>query len=135
MFGIFGGHPNPRQVTRFPAATVITEFPEILRNGEFFEMRLTIDVSQPFQDLQIGISEPYWRDLTINTMIPASAEEVSRDGFHRFSYGEARQGETLTIKIDGQINPTLQGQSGGALILTDGDRQVGSIPLRLRVFR
>jgi hypothetical protein len=135
LFGNFGGTANPRQSASFPSATVTAEFPEILRNGEFFEMRLSIEVKQRFEDLQISISTSYLRDLTINTMIPAPSEETSADGYYTFSFGPAEPGDILTFKIDGQINPALHGQADGELIVSDSGQRFGAMPLQLKVFR
>jgi hypothetical protein len=133
-FGIFGGQPHPTRVIETPAARLTLQFPEILRNGEFFEMRATIEAKQPFDDLQMGISSEYWRDLTINTMIPAPSEEKSENGRYLFSYGPLSPGDRLTIKIDGQINPPMSAGTRGRLTLMDGDTVVLATPVKLRVF-
>lgn len=134
LAGVFGGQPHPAKLVDVSAATMRYEFPEILRNGEFFEMRVVVDAKQPFSDLQIGISSEYWRDLTINTMIPAASEEKAEKGVYLFSYGEMEAGDRLTIKIDGQINPPMFAGTRGELTLRDGDRVLGSVPVKLRVY-
>lgn len=134
LAGVFGGQPHPTKILDVSAATVRYEFPDVLRNGEFFEMRIVVDARQPFSDLQIGVSSDYWRDLTINTMIPAASEEKSEKGVYLFSYGAVEAGDKLTIKFDGQINPPMFAGTSGQLILRDGERVLGSVPVELRVF-
>lgn len=134
LAGVFGGQPHPTRTIETPSATVTLQFPEILRNGEFFEMRATIKAKKPFKDVRLGISSTYWRDLTINTMIPGPSEEKSEDGQFRFSYGPLNKGESVTVKIDGQVNPPMSAGTEGQLTLLDGDVVVASRPLNLRVY-
>ncbi len=132
--GLFGGQPHPTRVIETPAAVLTLQFPETLRNGELFEMRATVLAKRPIGDLQLGISSSYWRDLTINTMVPAPTEEKSVNGQYWFAYGAMKAGDTLTVKIDGQINPPLFAGTQGDLTLSDGDAALATVPLQLRVF-
>ena len=62
--------------------------PETIRNGEFLEMRVTVESTDGIGLLVIGIDQALWEDVTVNTMIPAATEEVSEDGEFRFSFGQ-----------------------------------------------
>ncbi len=134
LAGVFGGQPHPTRTIQTPSATVTLQFPEILRNGEFFEMRATIKAKRPFKDVRLGISSTYWRDLTINTMIPGPSEEGSEGGQYRFSYGPLNKGESVKVKIDGQVNPPMFAGTQGELTVLDGDAVVVNIPVKLRVY-
>lgn len=133
LAGLFGGQPHPTRVTDTPSVIITTQFPEILRNGEFFEMRGTIRVKQAFKDLRLGISAPYWRDMTINSMVPAPVEESSENGTYIFSFGKMEAGDIFTIKIDGQINPPMFAGTKGKFTIYDGDAVKTVIPINLRV--
>jgi len=52
----------------------------------------------------------------------------------RWSYGPMKAGDSLTIKIDGQINPPLFAGTHGAFMVYDGTRKLGALPLSIRVF-
>jgi hypothetical protein len=132
--GLFGGQPHPARVIETSAATITLEFPEILRNGEFFEMRARVNAKRPVTDLTLGVSASYWRDLTINTMLPAPSEEKSEQGAYRLSYGALQTGETLILKFDGQINPPMFAGTSGNLTFSDGDDIFATVPVKLRVF-
>lgn len=134
LLGLFGGQPHPVRYIATPAATVELQFPEILRNGEFFEMRATITTRRKFDDLRLAIDAHYWRDLTINTMIPAPSEEMSENGQFIFSYGPIESGQKVTLKFDGQINPSMFAGTNGHLKLMDGEKTVSVIPVALKVF-
>lgn len=132
--GQFGGQPHPRRTVETSAATMHLQLPERLRNGEFFEMRIKVDTRRPFTDLTLAVSSIYWKDLTINTMIPAPSEEKSEGGRYLFSYGEVKAGETVTLKFDGQINPPLFGGTRGEIALLDGETRIATVPVKLRVY-
>ena len=133
MFGVFGGQPHPKRLIDTPAAVIALQFPEILRNGQFFEMRARVKAKRDFTDMRLGISTAFWHDLTINTMIPAAAEENSTNGEFQFGYGPVKAGEEITIKFDGQINPPLFAGNKGYLTLMDGETVVARTPITLRV--
>jgi hypothetical protein len=132
--GVFGGQPHPTRIVDTSAAKITLQLPERMRNGMFFEMRGIVETKRPFDDLTIAVSSTYWRDLTINTMIPGPAEETSENGSYHFSYGPIEANETLTIKIDGQINPPLFGGTKGDILLLDGDTVIATIPVGMKVY-
>lgn len=138
LFGLVGGQPHPSRSVETVEARLTLETPTRIRNGELVEMRLEIEARRAFSDLILAVSTTYWHDLTINTMIPAPAEEKSADGRYLFSYGPVAAGDRLHIKIDGQINPPLFGGTEGEIILMDGDgdgkKKISSLPVKIRVF-
>lgn len=133
LAGVFGGQPHPTRKIEMSSATVTLQLPERMRNGMFFEMRAKVETKRRFSDLTIAVSSTYWRDLTINSMIPGPAEEKSEDGLYRFSYGPIDANQTLTIKFDGQINPPLFGGTRGDILLMDGDAIIATVPVKMSV--
>jgi len=131
--GYFGGQPHPRRTIDGSAATINTEFPEVLRNGQFFEMRAKIWAKQDFKDLRVGVSTAYWHDLTINSMVPAPEKETTENGEYRFSFGPVKASEEIVIKIDGQINPPMFAGTRGQITLLDGDKILSATPVELTV--
>ena len=134
LCGLFGGQSHPRRTVETSAADMHLQLPQRLRNGEFFEMRFKVETKRPFTDLTLAISSAYWKDLTINTMIPAPSEEKSERGRYLFSYGPVDAGEVLNIKFDGQINPPLFAGTRGEVTLLDGDTEIARVPVKLRVY-
>src|SRR3546814_4548345 len=80
----------------------------------------------PLDDAVIAVTPALWHDMTVNTMIPAPAEESFKDGYFHFSYGPLDAGERLHVKIDGQINPPLFAGTRGEIAVFDGDRRIGA---------
>jgi hypothetical protein len=120
MTGLLGGSPGPTTVISAPAATLAVKLVRPLRSGLFFETHIRVIARRHLAKPVIGVDAPSWRDLTINSHIPAASNEGFRDGQFRFEYPALNAGETLEIKIDGQTNPPLIGLAG-AITLLEGD--------------
>lgn len=131
--GFAGGQPNPRSERDFGVATLSVKTPHIIRNGEFFETNIIIRAAAPIDDAVLAVDASLWRDMTINSMIPGAAEEEFTDGAFRFSYGRLDAGETIRIKIDGQINPPLFAGTRGGIAIYDGERLIGRQPFSIKV--
>ncbi len=133
LSGFLGGAPAPTRRTATAAASLAVTSPDRLRNGMFFETRISARAKRPVADAVIALPVAMWRDMTVNTMIPAPAEEEVRGGEFRFHFGPLGAGETLGFKIDGQINPPRLGGSAGRVRLLDGDVELAALPLSLKV--
>lgn len=131
--GLTGGQPSPPRTADFSDARLTVKTPTIIRNGEFFETDITLTANAPLGDAVVAVSPALWHDMTVNTMIPAPAEESFKDGRFHFSYGPLDAGDRLHIKIDGQINPPLFAGTNGDIAVFDGDRRIGAMPLRIKV--
>ena len=134
LLGVFGGLKNPTVTASGTAATLRVNAPAVLRSGEFFEMRLGLAARRPIAKPVIAVAEPYWRDITINTMTPAPAGESFEDGFFVFEFDPLDAGKSIELKVDGQINPSLFGGTAGAVEARDGERTLARAAMELRVF-
>lgn len=133
MVGLTGGTPNPSHIADTPAARLEVITPSILRNGLFYETRVHIVPHRAFDDLVLGVEPSLWRDMTVNSAIPAAEKESFGDGLFRLSFGPAKAGEPIELKFDGQINPPLFGGNAGRMVLLDGERPVAVLQLTTRV--
>ncbi|MEG3181840.1 hypothetical protein [Sphingomonas sp. LT1P40] len=133
LLGAFGGGKVRPVTVDSATARLEVATPRVIRNGMFFETRIQVTAHQPIAKAVIAIPASLWRDMTINTMIPAPGEEKSEKGAFRFDYGAMKAGDVLDIKIDGQINPPLFAGTSGTIILHDGDRAIAELPLSITV--
>lgn len=133
MSGALAGDRSATQTLAGPVARLEVTSPDRLRNGVFFETRIAVTARRDIADLVIAIPPGLWQDMTINTMIPAAAEETFADGRFRFSYGRLAAGDRLEVKFDGQINPPLTLGTRGEVALFDGERMIGRLPLSTTV--
>ena len=114
-------------------ASLSVHSPETIRNGEFFETRVTVEVTEPIGELVIGVDAALWEDMTVNTMIPAASEETSQDGEYRFTFATLEPGTTFLFKVDLQVNPDILGGNQGAITVYDGSRELVGVDLGVTV--
>jgi len=133
LSGLLGGAPAPTERAAAPAATLAVTTPDRLRNGMFFETRVSALAKGPIADAVVAVPAAMWRDVTVNSMIPAPSEEEYADGEFRFHFGPLAKGDRLELKIDGQMNPARYARSSGRLRLLDGGAELAAVPLTLQV--
>jgi hypothetical protein len=107
--------------------------PEVIRNGEFFETRITIEAIESVDELVVGVDQALWEDMTVNTMIPAATEEVSEDGEFRFIFGPIAAGSTFDMKVDLQVNPDILGGNQGRMTVYDGGDELTAVDMDVSV--
>ena len=133
LFGWLGGGPSSKLAARSSQADFLIDAPTRLRNGNFFEMRLDVIARAPVADAVLTVPEPLWRDVTINSMVPAASEEEVVGGEFRFHFGPLAPGDRLQFKLDGQLNPPLFGATEGPIRLLDGEKELARHAYRLTV--
>jgi hypothetical protein len=106
---------------------------EIIRNGEFFEMRINVEADGPIGELVIGVDEGLWEDMTVNTTIPAPSDEESADGEFRFTFASLEAGTPFLFKIDLQVNPDIVGGNDGSITVYDGDDELAATDVSITV--
>lgn len=107
--------------------------PEIIRNGEFFEIRMTVESDEPIDELGVGVATSLWEDMTVNTMIPAATEEVGQDGEFRFTFDRLDAGSVFELKVDLQVNPDILGGNEGDITVYDGDDAITQVTIGMTV--
>ncbi len=133
LLGVFGGGKARPLTASGDAATLEVRTARVVRNGVFFETLVRVTARAPIEKAVVAVDATLWRDMTINTMIPAPSEESFKDGAFRFDYGPLKPGESIDIKIDGQINPPLFAGTRGTVAVLDGERPLAGIPLHITV--
>jgi hypothetical protein len=107
--------------------------PTLIRNGEFFEIRINLEATEAIARPVLGIDASLWEDFTVNTFIPAAVDESSADGEFLFEFAPLEAGSSLHVKIDAQINPDTLGGNAGTVTVYDGDEALVSLPLQIEV--
>ncbi|MFC0103646.1 hypothetical protein [Sphingopyxis terrae] len=133
LSGQLGGNAPRVQVVHLGAADLVVHDPRVLRNGEFFELRVAVTARRGLADMVVALDPAQWRDVTINTMVPAADKEDFAGGAIRLHYGPLEGGERRDVKIDGQLNPAHIGEAVGPIGLYDDERFLGAIDAPIRV--
>jgi hypothetical protein len=131
--GIFGGGRPSATTATGPEATLRVEAPAVVRNGETFEVRFSVEAHRAIARPVIGIAERYWREITINTTAPTPAVETFADGYLLFELEPIDSGGSARFKIDAQVNPARLGASEGFVAVRDGERILARAPISLTV--
>ena len=106
---------------------------EVIRNGEIFEIRITVEADRAVEELAIGVDQALWEDMTVNTIIPAAAEETAENGEFRFSFGPLEAGTTFDLKVDLQVNPDIVGGNDGAVTVYDAETPITAVDIGITV--
>jgi hypothetical protein len=106
---------------------------EVVRNGEFLEMRVRVVPDGDVGELVIGIEDALWEDVTVNTMIPAASEEANADGETRLTFAELVAGTEFLLKVDMQINPDIVGGNAGRITVYDGETELVATDISITV--
>lgn len=133
MTGTLGGAPAPRTLIHAPSADLQIKLARPLRSGLFFETHVRVVARRNIAKPVLGVDAALWRDLTINSQVPAASDERFEDGQYRFAYPSMKAGDTLEIKIDGQTNPPLVGRLDGSVDLLDGKTRLAGTHLSIAV--
>lgn len=109
--------------------------PDRLRGGLIFATRFDIEagatgISNPRLELAAG-----WLDgFTANTLEPTPANETANGGRLQLTYPAIDAGDSLTIWMQWQTNPTTIGSFDAGTRLFDGDRLVAELDRTVTVF-
>lgn len=114
-------------------AELSIEMPAVIRTGDLYETRLEVRAGKAIGQLQVDVSAALWRDITVNSMVPApESERFDGDAF-RFGFGPLAAGETMHLKVASQVNPRLFGRLAGAVRVRDGEQLLTEAHRSMRV--
>lgn len=133
LAGWLGGGRTADRRADTAAAEMIVHVPSPIRNGMIFEWRIQVRARARIDDAVVAIPDQLWRDMTINSLVPAASEETHKGGEFRFHFGPLEPGETLLFKVDGQLNPPHFLRETGAIRLLDDERELARVPVELKV--
>jgi hypothetical protein len=114
------GQRSTTSETSAPAATLSIRSPETLRSGLIFQTRLRILASEEIKDARLVLSPEWIEGITFNTVEPSPLGEASANGRLSFDLGHIPQGQTYSLYIQMQVNPTTFGTRTQETQLFDG---------------
>ena len=132
FFGVYGSKATLAGIGTGVSFTV--EGPRRIRNGEFFELVLNIEAQRRVEDAVVLLGAPLFRDMTINTLLPDPSEHGFRNGSFEFRFGALDAGESLLVKLDGQVNPGHTSSANeGAIAVADGETILATVDYAMEV--
>jgi hypothetical protein len=128
------GEGSTRSTASSPEATLAVDAPDRLRGGLIAELQLTIGARQELAKPRIVLNRGWLDQMTINTIIPEAAAQADDDGRLVLAYDRLPAGDTLTVRVQFQVNPVKIGVEDQGVELRDGDRTLAQVHRTLTVF-
>jgi hypothetical protein len=133
LLNVFGQHPST--VTAEAAAAKLQLYaPTRVRGGLLFMARFRVTAKQDLKNATLVLSPGWAESITINTIEPSPVDETSDNGRLSFALGKLAAGDTYTLFMDFQVNPTNVGRRSQDVELRDGDTHILSIDRTVTVF-
>ena len=109
--------------------------PDRLRGGLLWQGTIRIEARERIARPRIVLDRGWINGMTINTVSPEAADQAGTpEGGVALAYGELPAGQTLTVRIAVQVNPTTIGSDPAGVALRDGDTEIARVDRSLVVF-
>ncbi len=119
LFSVFG--QTPATVTSaVSGGTLSLTAPTEIRGGLLYQTKVVVEAGPDgLRTPQLAFSPAMVEGITLNTLVPAPAEEESSADEFVFTYPKLEPGTSLTVWMDSQVNPTTVGSRALELELRD----------------
>ena len=127
LLDVFGQRPQTANVSA-QAARFQVYGPTHLRGGLLFSARFRVTAERNVKNA-ILVLDPGWLEgMAVNTIEPSPIAETSRDGKLALRLGHVPRGQTYTLYMQFQVNPTnVAWRRPAGVTLLDGPRTLARI--------
>jgi hypothetical protein len=101
--------------------------PATLRGGLLWPARIEVRALRNVQFPRLVLGPGWLRGMQVNTIEPAASSESSRAGRLVLSYDALNAGDTLTVYLQAQVNPTTVGRQDTSVALDDQATELARI--------
>jgi hypothetical protein len=134
LAGVFGQRAGSTTAAS-PTASLTVTAPDRLRGGLLWQGTIRIEARERIARPRIILDRGWINGMTINTVSPEAADQAgTQEGGVALAYGELPAGQTLTVRIALQVNPTTIGSGPAGVALRDGDTEIARVDRSLVVF-
>jgi hypothetical protein len=133
LLDVFGQRPTASVATT-PRAVVRLTAPASVRGGIFFESRVEIRAVDTIDHPRLVLDPGWLEGMQFNSIEPAPVGEASRGRRVVFSYDALLAGETMTVWLQFEVNPTNVGRQPYGIELDDAETPVARLERDLTVF-
>ncbi len=110
-----------------PAAELELTAPAVLRGGVLAQLDVRVEARRRIAQPRLVLDRGWLDGITINTVVPEAADQADDDGRLVLAYGELPAGDSLTVRIAIQVNPTTLGRKPGGVELRDGASEIARV--------
>lgn len=122
LFNVFGQTPSTEKVANpNGVATLQLDAPEKVRGGLLFQARIDIRAQKEIKDAVLVLDSGWLESMTLNTIEPGAAKEISRNGSIAFDLGAIPAGKLWRQYLEFQANPVNLGSQSQGITLYDGN--------------
>lgn len=133
LFNVFGQDPSTATADSGAASLSVTA-PTALRSGLIFQVRATIAAHRDLGQPQLVMSPGWWQEMSVNSIEPQPTDQSTSNGAVVLSYGKLAAGQTLTVWLYFQVNPTNVGGHTQNIALYDGSKPLTRLDRSVTVF-
>jgi hypothetical protein len=123
LLNVFGQRQAKSSGTS-PAATMTVSAPSKVRGGLLYQLRVHVHALKAIQTPNVVLDEGWFQQTTVNAIEPQPSSESSQAGSVKLSYDAMRPGDTLTVWVYFQANPTNIGRHHTDVALDDGSHRL-----------
>ena len=134
LLNVFGQQPSEVRVAS-SNATFAVSAPDDLRGGLFFQGRFEILARETIRTPTLRLASGWFDGIHLNTIEPEpTGTGPDEGGDVTLEFDPLPAGETLTVYLELQVNPTSMGRRDQSAELRDGDRTLASVDRRVTIF-
>jgi hypothetical protein len=133
LLDVFGQQPSESAATT-SRAVVRLSAPKAVRGGLFFQSRVDIRAVEAIDHPRLVLDPGWLEGMQFNSIEPAPVGEAPRGRRVVFSYDALKAGDTMTIWLQFEVNPTNVGRRAYGIELDDAETPVARLARDLTVF-
>ena len=119
LLGAFGQQPQTSRAVSTDASLAV-QSPSRIRGGLIFQSRFTITAGRRLEQPVLSLERGWFEDMSINSIAPQPTSEASRGDHVDLVFDALGAGDTMTVWIYFQANPTNVGRQRQRVALRDG---------------
>lgn len=105
-----------------------------LRSGLVYQARIEIRAGRTLRVPTLLLEDGWFEGMTVNTISPPPVVQLERSGFQILTFDTLPAGDSLSVRLQIQVNPTTVGLRGQDVILEDNGRRLLAIHRSVVVF-
>jgi hypothetical protein len=133
LANLFGQRPESNTASA-GAATLTVDSPTHIRGGLMYQARFDVHAKRELKKATLVLDPGWLKGLTMNTIEPSPLGQGSKNGSLVLQLGHIAAGDSYTLYIQYQVNPTTVGSRDQVAELDDGNQVVLRIRRRLTLF-
>lgn len=133
LLNVFGQRPQINRAVS-PQASLLVNSPSHVRGGLIFTTEIMVTPHQKIRDGQLYLDKGWFQNMSLNGVSPQPSNQGAQGQWQTWDFGKMPAGQTFTVWISWQVNPTNLGRHPETVELYDGNNKIMTIHRTLTVF-